>query len=493
MSLIAASLLMLAAETGQHTLDYWMVYDGRDIDRESILFVEKSALVQRPDGWINFLFHEVRNGSRLKTVKSRVMGTWVNCKTREYINDYRTEYGRDGAMLQQGKLDEQRRIPAPGSAEEKVLAFACGDTRGAMQLAQGAHIVAYADALYAQGHPQVAKASATPAAPPGPAPAANADRPADYWLIDDGANAGYERIAFVDKSSVSRRVDGRTGFLYVGVLNGSQQKELDAKSLIFGAVVNCQTREFANEDVSAFGGTAGMEYGAFEEPPAVVARGSAAEKLLTFVCGNTAGAKQLPRGADLDAYADNIYARGRQSIATAPVPRATAAAPAPQAAPTLARPAVAAPGLGRANWIIISDDEDSMLIYAPATVRRGQDSGKAWFTRIFAQPQTIDGKSGVVTLQFLQAANCKHDSLGLLQASAYGADGRVVFASVFDNPAYTHTEDGSPRRTRVDIICGRPTKLPGLSSFNFDVAGMRKVYQSLREMNDQMSDIIDGP
>lgn len=651
MSLIAASLLMLAADTGQRTIDYWMVDDGRDIDRESIVFVERSALFQRPDGWINFSFQEVRNGSRLKTVKSRVVGTWVNCKTREFINDFRTEYGRDGAMLQQGKLDEQRRIPAPGSSEAKVLAFACGDTRGATQLPKGANVIVHADTLYAQGHPQVAKAPATPAAPAASAPAASADRPADYWLIYDGANSGYEDIRFVNKSSVSGNVAGWTYFDYVEVLNGSQQKKLESKDLYFTARVNCQTREFANEHLDAFSETESLGFVLLEEPPTVVARGSTAEKLLTFVCGNTAGATQLPRGADTRAYADDIYARGRDRIAKAPVPQATptparaavaapglgranwkiialnpvvmtiyapatvtrgngtgqawfteiypkpkslgevagvntaqylwvadcarntwrgmqvatydaqdrliysganpnaqpqapvsgsigqlefnilcgrpvtlfdaesiehtvpgmreiyatfrafeslgpagsgAVAPA-QAAPTPARPAEAAPGLGKANWRIISDDDNSMLIYAPATVRLGQGSGQAWFTRIFAKPQNIDGTNGVVTLQFLQAANCKLDSLALTRHSQYGADGRVLFASVIPDPAYTATEVGSSARTRVDILCGRPAKLPDLPSYDRDVAGMREVYRGLRKLSEEMSDIINGP
>lgn len=493
MSLIAASLLMLAAETGPSTLDYWMVYDGREIDRESIVFVEKSALLQRPDGWINFSFQEVRNGSRLKTFKSRVLGTWVNCKTREFINDYRTEYGRDGALLQQGKLDEQRRIPAAGSSEAKVLAFACGDTRGATQLAQGAHIVAYADTLYAQGRPQVARAPATPAAPPASATPAASGQQKDYWLVYDSADSGYEDFGFVNKSSIGREADGRTFFNFIRVPFGSVQRDMDAKWAEFAAMANCQTREFVVELAQFLGGSE-KDSGIFglEDPPAVPARGSNAEKLVTFVCGNTAGATQLG-GVDPVVFAEDIYLSSRETAAKVPSPRATAAAPAPQAKPTPARPAAAAPGLGKANWRIISDDEDSMLIYTPATVRRGQDSGQAWFTRIYAKSQNIEGRSGVVTLQFLQAANCKLDSLALTKYSFYGADGRVLFESAFDNPAYARTESGSTGRTRVDIICGRPANLPGLPSYNLDVAGMRKVYRGLREMSDEMSKIIDEP
>lgn len=486
MSLIAASLLMLAAETGQRTFDYWMVDDGRDIDRESIVFIEKSALVQRPDGWINFSFHEVRNGSRIKTFKSRVLGTWVNCKTREYINDYRMEYGRDGALLQQGKLDEQRRIPAPGSSEAQVLAFACGDTRGATQLAKGTNVIAYADTLYAQGHPQVAKPPTTPAAPSAPAsaPAEASGRQNDYWMVYDSADSGYEDFGFVNRSSIEREADGRTFFNYISVPFGSLQKKMDAKRADFAARANCQTREFVNELVQFSGGSE-KDSGIYvlEEPPVVPARGSPAEKLVNFVCGNTAGATQL-QGVDPVVLAEDIYLSAHEATAKAPAPRAT---------PTPARPAETAPGLGKANWKIISDDEDRMIIYAPATIRRGQDSGKAWFTTIYSKPQTIAAKSGTVVDQRLVVANCTRNTTAEQQIATYGADGRALFAIVNKELAYARTADGSMGRIKADILCGRPVELPGLPSYNLDVAGMRKVYQGLREMSDEMSEIINAP
>lgn len=170
MSLFVVPLLMLAGGAA----DYWMVDDGREIDGESIVFVDKSErLDQRPDGWINFSFYEARNGSRAGAAKSTRMTAWANCKTREYINDFRMEYDSGGHMVAQGKVNEQqRRVPTPGSAEGRVLAFVCGDTRGATQLPRGTHFITYADSLYAQGHPQVARAPAPQASPRPPSPVA---------------------------------------------------------------------------------------------------------------------------------------------------------------------------------------------------------------------------------------------------------------------------------------------------------------------------------
>lgn len=469
MSLIAASLLMLAADTGQRTLDYWMVYDGRDIDRESILFVEKSALFQRPDGWINFSFQEVRNGSRLKTFKSRLLSTWVNCKTREFINDYRTEYDRDGAMLQQGKLDEQRRIPAAGSSEAKVLAFACGDTRGATQLAQGANRIAYADALYAQGRPQVAKAPATPAAPAARAPASG--RQYDYWLVDDSADSGYEDIVFVDKSSVSRSADGNTKIVYVFVLNGSLLEE-DVKTQFVEATANCRTRKFVNRSSQVFG--ANRKYKGevvHTEPPAVFPPNSVNGKLLAFACGNTAGATQLQGIDDPIAYADNLYARGRERIASAPAPR-TAVTP--------GRPAETAPGLGRASWKIIALNPVVMTIYTPATVTRGNGTGQAWFTDIYPQPKSLGEVAGVATVQYLYVADCVRNTWRGVQMATYDAHDRLIYSGADPNAQPKAPVSGSIGQLEFNILCGRPVTLFDSDSIENTVPFMREIYATFR-------------
>lgn len=332
MRLLAASLLLLAAETGQRTIDNWMVYDGAGMDRERIVFIERSALVQRPDGWVNFSYFEVMNGSRLKSVKSSLVAAWANCKTREFVNDYRYAYGTDGKLLLQEKINEPRRVVTAGSTEERILVFACGDQRGAVQIPREKNLIVAADELYARHHPQVAaapapKAQATASAPPARAPAAATDRAADYWLvyptlddqitgIVDGNDNVLGIVLIVDRSTIQSRPGGWTTFDYVDVRNGSEAKNFKWRRI--SSQLNCKKRQFADTRIQVYKSD-GTPPAAFKAtmPPQAVETGSFNDVLLTFVCGNSAGTTQLPRGADPVAYADNFYADEAPATASA--------------------------------------------------------------------------------------------------------------------------------------------------------------------------------
>jgi len=166
MSLFAASLLFLANATGQRTIDYWMVSDGKAFDGEIIVLVERSTVFNRPDGWTTYSTVTVLNGSRHTTYKSDREASWVNCRTREHVRELTLYYGDDGKLILEKKWTEPRRVVTPGSVTDEVVGFVCGNTAGATQLPGGINPIDAADAVYARKHKHVAKTPVPPTTPP---------------------------------------------------------------------------------------------------------------------------------------------------------------------------------------------------------------------------------------------------------------------------------------------------------------------------------------
>lgn len=439
MKLLVASLLLLGAETGQRTIENWMVYDGADMDREWIVFIERSALYQRPDGWVNFAYFEVMNGSRLKSVKSRNMAAWANCKTREFVNDYRYAYGTDGTLLLQEKIDEPRRVVTAGSIEEKILAFACGDQRGAVQMPRGKNLIVAADELYARHHPQVAtapapKAPATAPAPPARAPTPAPGRAADYWLIYptlDNAFAGNdivtEIVVLVDRSTIQSRPGGWITFDYVDVRNGSEAKNFKWRRMT--SQVNCKKRQFADTRIQVHKSD-GTPPAAFKAtmPPQAVETDSLYDVLLTYVCGNTAGATQL-RDVDPVTYADtlyvdsNLFADSLPATASAPLPRPTAAAAAtPQRAGGTPSARRAKPEL----WFVSATADDSALFFVDkASILRKPDNKAEYWQEVFVVAQD----EPTVQKQRMEI-DCARRTLRGLEAYKYDIAGKLSGAII---------------------------------------------------------------
>ena len=145
---LAASLLLLAASAPSY-VDWWLVGTGGE--RTEAVFIDKSTINRRADGWTTFSEMEVVNGEhqiRGRYKSTRSVG-WAQCATRSYMQQSGSVYGDDGQWKGDFNDYAPRHVVQPGSVEDKVLLFACGDESHADQYPRGSNPIAIADAIYA--------------------------------------------------------------------------------------------------------------------------------------------------------------------------------------------------------------------------------------------------------------------------------------------------------------------------------------------------------
>lgn len=311
---------------------------------------------------------------------------------------------------------------------------------------------------------------------------ATGQRTIDYWIVSEGEAFDSEIVVLVERSTIFTRPDGWTTYSTVTVLNGSRHTAY--KSDRESSWVNCRTREHVRELTLSYGDDGKLILQKqWTEPRRVVTPGSVTDKVVGFVCGNTAGATQLPGGTNPVDAADAVYARKHPQVAKAPVPRNTPASPS-VAAPAKAKSgaSVPVPGLGENSWKIISLDSEAMVMYAPSSVKSGKASGQAWFTVIYAKPRVLGAVKGVVTAQLLYAADCARNTKRGLKAATYDTNDRLIFSGADPNAQPTNTQAGTVGRTEVDIACGRPVKHWVDDTYTYDVPNMRGIYMAQQEL-----------
>jgi hypothetical protein len=234
-----------------------------------------------------------------------------------------------------------------------VLAFVCGDIRGATQLPHGTHFITYADSLYAKGHPQVARAPAPQVSPRPPSPVAAQSTvavPAGSNAAPGIGEANWKNLAHFDDLAyfvlpANLKPGGRTGRGWFLVLYRDPQGATSGGRIAQAAIAqqfwtaDCAHNTIALLQVSYFS-AAGASLGAEVVP--------SPERQSVDPSGNTIAAAMLsllcarPYELDeLDYTADAATLRKIFWLPANPQPTAPAQV---AAGPSASAPAATAPG-----------------------------------------------------------------------------------------------------------------------------------------------------
>jgi len=152
---------------------------------------------------------------------------------------------------------------------------------------------------------------------------------------------------------------------------------------------------------------------------------------------------------------------------------------APGPAPSTAA-AVAAPGLGKADWKTLWMNPRSAAFFTPATAKRGPLAGRAWITEVFAGPTALAELRGVGVVQTLYVTDCANNTITSMQLAAWSPEGKPLYSAVNPSPTPRSVQPGTTQALLRDLLCGRPVDLASDPLIPGDVVHLRDIYATQR-------------
>jgi hypothetical protein len=293
---LSVALLLLGASAPLY-VDYWLV--ASDSGDEFMRFVDKSTINRRADGWTTFSYMDVVNGSHHKSFKSLRGVAWVQCAAHTYMAQSVSAYGDDGKFITDGTELPPRHSVSPGSVEEKVFAFVCGDEGSAREYPRGTNPIEVADTLYAQTGAQVAQA---PRPRPVDAALTTSGRPAEYWMVSAGGNASL--VTFIDKASIASSANGKQSF---GMELVNNDPTGSVKRLQSRGTIDCSRRTFSQSEAMAYDKDGKVSGRTPAEREEAVKPQTAVADIFDFVCaGNEKNAMRVEAGMTTVRFAELV-------------------------------------------------------------------------------------------------------------------------------------------------------------------------------------------
>lgn len=315
MGKIAIGLLLLAAAQPRYP-DFWIVTETRDL--ETIVFIDKTSINPRSDGWTNFTYEVVYNGAHHKTYKSDRSVGWVRCAARSFMIETMLAYGDDGKLAAEINQAAPEHKVVPGSVEDALFDFVCGSQTGLAQLPRGTYPVPTADSLYSRHVP--------PAAPPRPPtrPVAPARKAAiDFWMVAETPDL--EIMIFVDKASIVRTGNDTLSFA-MEVVNNAGADAKKTKLLQSRGTLDCKRRTFGQSEATAYDDNERMTGRVRAQPAVTIHPRTPISDIYEFVCAKnekyaiqvSADAGETPLGIAALFYNEHVESEKRNKARGAP-------------------------------------------------------------------------------------------------------------------------------------------------------------------------------
>jgi len=105
-----------------------------------------------------------------------------------------------------------------------------------------------------------------------------------------------------------------------------------------------------------------------------------------------------------------------------------------------------------AEWVKVSETDDSVFYIDPATIRKDGNLRRVWTINDLKQRQ----KDGEMSRRFLNEYDCKEERSRILSISEHSdpmAGGKTLVSE--SKPIWSHVPPGTPSQTMMRIVCAK--------------------------------------